>query len=92
MKTRSSRLFLNSMSLKGGGFAVLALFMGLSACGASEEDAAVGGVTAGEAKALNEAAAILDARANNVAAALRGDGADASAGDDAAQNVAAPAR
>ncbi|MPT47776.1 MAG: hypothetical protein E2598_05040 [Sphingobium sp.] len=51
----------------------ITLVSALSACGASDEGAGVGGVTAGEAKALNEAAAMLDARADNAAAALQGD-------------------
>ncbi|BBF69117.1 MULTISPECIES: hypothetical protein [Sphingomonas] len=39
----------------------LALAFALAACGSGSEDG-VGGVSAGEAKALNEAAARLDAR------------------------------
>lgn len=42
----------------------------LSGCGASDEDQDVGGVTAGEARALNEAAAMLDRQADNVQSAL----------------------
>jgi len=48
--------------------ASLALMLG--ACGASDEGQGVGGVTPGEAQALNEAAAILDARASDVEAVL----------------------
>lgn len=35
----------------------------LSACGSDSQDEGVGGVTAGEARALNEAAEMLDSRA-----------------------------
>lgn len=44
----------------------------LSACGASDDDQGAGGVTAGEARALNDAAVMLDARQENAAAALNG--------------------
>ncbi|MGE4429180.1 MAG: hypothetical protein AB7E05_00395 [Sphingobium sp.] len=44
--------------------------MPLAGCGASDEDQDVGGVTAGEARALNEAAAMLDRQADNVQSAL----------------------
>ncbi|MGE0776593.1 MAG: hypothetical protein AB7L36_16345 [Sphingomonadaceae bacterium] len=47
----------------------LAASLLLHGCGASD-DAGVGGVTAGEAQALNEAAAMLDERAANVQQAL----------------------
>jgi len=46
------------------------LAMTLAACGASDEDRDVGGVTAGEARALNEAASMLDAQADNARSAL----------------------
>lgn len=46
------------------------LALALAACGASDEDRDVGGVTAGEARALNEAAAMLDAQADNARSAL----------------------
>lgn len=39
------------------------LLIGLSACQANDNDPGVGGVTVGEARALNEAAASLDAQA-----------------------------
>lgn len=39
-------------------FAATFLIVGLSACGQSDND--VGGVSAGEARALNDAAAMLD--------------------------------
>lgn len=42
--------------------ASLLLALILSACGSAADDDGVGGVSAGEAKALNEAAAMLDAR------------------------------
>ncbi len=53
-----------------------AVLVTLSGCGASDEDSDVGGVTAGEARALNEAAAMLDKQADNAASAL-GVGSDA---------------
>ncbi len=40
--------------------AALALLLPLNACGPTDEDPGVGGVTVGEARALNEAAAMLD--------------------------------
>ncbi|OYW86883.1 MAG: hypothetical protein B7Z20_06410 [Sphingobium sp. 32-64-5] len=46
------------------------LMMPLAGCGASDEDQDVGGVTAGEARALNEAAEMLDRQADNVQSAL----------------------
>lgn len=42
----------------------------LAGCGANDSAEGPGGVTAGEARALNEAAAILDARADNAVAAM----------------------
>jgi len=47
-----------------------AMLMALSGCGGSDEDRDVGGVTVGEARALNEAAAMLDQQADNARAAL----------------------
>lgn len=41
---------------------LLAASMLLTACGASDNDPGVGGVTAGEAQALNDAAEMLDRR------------------------------
>lgn len=41
---------------------VILLAFTLAACGSAADDDGVGGVSAGEAKALNEAAAMLDAR------------------------------
>jgi|GEM_PF-3052657 len=55
------------------GGASLALL--LAACGASDEGQGVGGVTPSEAQALNEAAAILDARETDAQAALAPDAA-----------------
>lgn len=46
--------------------------MMLSGCGASDDSDGVGGVTAREADALNEAAEILDDRAEVAAEALAG--------------------
>ena len=46
---------------------MLLLPLGLSACGSGDEDG-VGGVSAAEARALNQAAAELDARAGAAAA------------------------
>lgn len=48
----------------------------LAACGASDDAAGVGGVTAREAQALNQAAEMLDARADGADAALRGNQAE----------------
>ena len=42
----------------------------LASCGASDDGAGVGGVTPGEAQALNEAAAMLDERSEQVNSAL----------------------
>lgn len=50
----------------GGRFIIIALGLGVAACGASDDDPGPGGVTVGEARALNEAAAMLDA--NSVSA------------------------
>lgn len=50
---------------------VAAFAFALSACGASDEGQGVGGVTPSEAKALNEAAAILDAREADAQTALK---------------------
>lgn len=44
--------------------------LSLAGCGASDEERDVGGVTVGEARALNEAASMLDQRADNARAAL----------------------
>ncbi len=55
---------------------VLLLALALSGCGASEDAGGAGGVTAGEAKALNEAAAMLDQRGRDVRAALAGNGSE----------------
>jgi hypothetical protein len=41
---------------------VASLVLVLSACGASEDGEGVGGVTASEARALNDAAEMLDSR------------------------------
>lgn len=54
---------------------VIRLFAGLmlaalAACGASDNDPGVGGVTAGEAQALNDAAEMLDQRYNAATAAV----------------------
>lgn len=51
-------------------FPVLAVF--LAACGASDDAAGVGGVTAREAQALNQAAEMLDTRAERTDTALHG--------------------
>lgn len=50
---------------------VLATF--LSACGASDEGSGVGGVTPGEAQALNEAAEMLDERERRVSSSPTAD-------------------
>lgn len=50
--------------------AIFPVFLMLAGCGAPDGAAGVGGVTAGEAEALNEAAAMLDERAGNARAAL----------------------
>lgn len=50
----------------------LALAALLSGCGANDSAEGPGGVTAGEARALNEAAAMLDARTDNALAAQTG--------------------
>lgn len=44
--------------------ASLLLLFVLTACGQSSDSDGVGGVSAGEARALNDAAAMLDARAS----------------------------
>lgn len=44
--------------------------LALAGCGASDEERDVGGVTVGEARALNEAASMLDQQADNARAAL----------------------
>lgn len=49
---------------------VLPAFALLAGCGANDSADGPGGVTADEARALNEAAAILDARAGNAVAAM----------------------
>lgn len=41
---------------------ILLAILGLAACGQGENDPGPGGVTAGEARALDEAAQMLDAR------------------------------
>ena len=51
--------------------ALLLIATALHGCGRSDQDEGVGGVTKGEADALNEAAQMLDSRAANVQAALR---------------------
>lgn len=48
----------------------------LGACGANDSAEGPGGVTADEARALNEAAAMLDARAENTQTALSGNSAE----------------
>jgi len=50
--------------------------LALAGCGAPDDASGVGGVTSGEAKALNEAAAMLDRRADTARAALASDGQD----------------
>lgn len=42
--------------------ALLALSLSLSACGTAEDEPGVGGISASEARALNEAAQMLDSR------------------------------
>lgn len=49
---------------------MLLLSLALSGCGDNDSAEGPGGVTAGEARALNEAAAMLDARAANSGSAL----------------------
>lgn len=51
---------------------ILAISFLLGACGANDSAEGPGGVTADEARALNEAAAMLDARADNTQTALSG--------------------
>lgn len=48
----------------------------LGACGSNDSAEGPGGVTADEARALNEAAAMLDARAENTQTALSGNSAE----------------
>ncbi len=50
--------------------AVLMMLASLGGCGDNDSAEGPGGVTAGEARALNEAAEMLDARAANAASAL----------------------
>ncbi|MDQ4421213.1 hypothetical protein OOT33_12315 [Sphingobium sp. DEHP117] len=50
--------------------AVLMTGLALTGCGDNDSAEGPGGVTAGEARALNEAAEMLDARAANAASAL----------------------
>lgn len=45
---------------------ILALALGVAGCGAGTNDPAVGGVTQGEADALNRAADMLDESGNDV--------------------------
>lgn len=42
--------------------AAIMMMLGLASCGSGTDDAGVGGVSASEARALNEAAATLDAQ------------------------------
>lgn len=49
---------------------ILASALLLGACGANDSAEGPGGVTAGEARALNEAAAMLDARADNAQSSM----------------------
>ena len=49
--------------------ALAALSFGLASCGPAENDPGPGGVTVGEARALDEAAEMLDERQANPAAA-----------------------
>ena len=58
-------------------FLALLAMLPLAGCGASDEGSGVGGVTSGEANALNEAAAMLDKRADNARSALDTDEKDA---------------
>ena len=57
-----------------GGFGCAAMLI-LGGCGATDERDDSGGVTASEARALNEAAAMFDMRADNVTPALGSDNA-----------------
>jgi hypothetical protein len=50
--------------------AVLMAVLALTGCGDNDNAEGPGGVTVGEARALNEAAEMLDARADNTASAL----------------------
>lgn len=52
------------------------IFVLLGACGANDSAEGPGGVTVDEARALNEAATMLDARTNNAQAALSGNNAE----------------
>lgn len=55
--------------------AVLCL-LALAACGQSDDAQGVGGLSKGEADALNQAASMLDERANDAQAALNGNAAE----------------
>ncbi len=59
--------FFGSLDRTGavGALALAALSCGLAACGPAENDPGPGGVTVGEARALDEAAEMLDERQAN---------------------------
>jgi len=57
------------------GYLLLALACLVAGCGSSDEGAGAGGVTPDEARALNEAAAMLDARSEEARDALRNEAA-----------------
>lgn len=65
--------FFGSLDKTGavGALALTALSFGLAACGPAENDPGPGGVTVGEARALDEAAEMLDERQANPAAATQ---------------------
>lgn len=50
--------------------AIFAALLAVASCGSYDDSDGVGGVTASEAQALNEAAAMLDARSENAQSAL----------------------
>ncbi len=54
---------------------VFGALVALQGCGVSDDDEGVGGVSASEAQALNEAAAMLDERAAKIQPAIEGDNA-----------------
>lgn len=58
-----------------GGVALLGL-LAMAACGQSDDAQGIGGLSKGEADALNQAAAMLDNQANSAEAALKGNAAE----------------
>lgn len=67
----------HTFSIPGPLLPILPALALLAGCGANDSADGPGGVTAGEARALNEAALILDARAGNAVAAMADNAQDA---------------